>query len=194
MQPVTDSIREPATKPDLEPTTDPMMEPTAPTTEPMQADTEAAEDEAFLRDLQEAMGDAVGWDNFDASAWRDIMAAKLARRSGSSSLASGSNGNAYDSDDSAPPILNFHKLSVAEKAGPRVRGPGKLSKARQFASEETGFPQELAQLEQVQWKVPELECGAQSPEGEMFVAWQLVEAYPDMFVGKANGIRVSGPG
>ncbi len=139
------------------------------------------------------MGDSGVWDNFDPSAWREIMAAKLARRSGSSSLDNGSNGNVYDSDDSAPNILNFNKLTVEEKAGPRTRGLGKLSKARQFASEETGFPKELAQLEQIQWKVPELERGAQSLEGEMFVAWQLVEGYPDMFVGKANGIRVSGP-
>jgi hypothetical protein len=83
-------------------------------------------------------------------------------------------------------ILNFHKLTPAEKGQ-----TAKLSKARQFASEEVGFSSEAAKLEKVKWKETGLAAQDVSPDGETFVSWRLIQNYPDMFVGKANGARVS---
>jgi hypothetical protein len=141
------------------------------------------EDEEFLRNLKALTGDEAVWDGFDPSAWRSIQ------REAEPPAAIESAGDAvdtYDSDDSAELILNFHKLSPSEK-----RRAGKLNKAREYASTETAFPREVAQLEKVEWKETGLALGAVSAKGDTFVPWKLVEYYPDMFVGKANGVRVS---
>jgi hypothetical protein len=146
------------------------------------------EDDEFLRGLCAITGrDAATWEGFDPTSWRSFQS------DGEGSEAVESNGGValtqdydYASDDSADMILNFHKLTPAEKGQ-----TGKLSKARQFASEEVGLSREVARLERVKWKETGLAAQDVSPDGETFVAWRLVQNYPDMFVGKANGARVS---
>jgi hypothetical protein len=146
------------------------------------------EDDEFLQGLQAITGsDAATWEGFDPTSWRSFQS------DGEGSEANGSTGGAvlaqnddYASDDSAGMILNFHKLTPAEKGQ-----AAKLSKARQFASEEVGSPREVAELEKVKWKETGLAVQDVSPDGETFVAWRLIQNYPDMFVGKANGARVS---
>ncbi len=141
------------------------------------------EDDEFLRNLKDITGEDAVWEGFDPSAWRSVQPEDEepeAVESGMETVGS------YDSDDSAEHIFNFHKLSPEEK-----RRAGRLNKAREYASTETGLPRELAKLENVKWKETGLAIGDVSAEGDVFVAWRLVECYPDMFVGKANSIRVS---
>ncbi len=146
------------------------------------------DDAAFLRNLKAITGDDAAWDGFDPAAWRtvDSLGGQLG-----GGLEPGSDdepdecGDGYASSDSAEMIMNFHKLTTEK------RRAGKLNKAREYASTETGFPSELARLERVEWKETGLVEGGVSAEGETFVAFRLVENYPDMFVGKANGVRVS---
>ncbi|EAQ89170.1 hypothetical protein CHGG_05789 [Chaetomium globosum CBS 148.51] len=144
-------------------------------------------DEQFMRRLQDISGDDSDmWEGFDPSAWRS----HLSEGNDSEELeleqdASTPQENEYDTDDSAQMIFNFHKLSKAERA----RGTVKLSKARQYASEEVSFPHELAELEKVKWEETGLSIGDLSEKGLTFVPWRLIDHYPVMFVGKANGAR-----
>ncbi len=144
------------------------------------------DDDEFLRSLKAITGDDAAWDGFDPTAWRSVDS--LGGQLSDLELASDEPDefDAYNSDDSAEMIMNLHKLTTEEK-----RRAGKLNKAREYASVETGFPQELAELEKVEWKETGLGNGEVSAEGTAFVAFRLVANYPDMFVGKANGVRVS---
>jgi len=144
------------------------------------------DDEKFLARMKEITGDAAVWDNFDAAAWRNNLSPN--EEADILDYFGGESDDEHDSDDSAEFILNFHKLTPAEKAQAPV---GKLSKARQYASTETAWPNELARLEHIEWEETGLSMGEVSAEGDRFVAWQLVEAYPEMFVGKTNAARVS---
>ena len=72
----------------------------------------------------------------------------------------------------------------------------KLSKARQMASEEPDViytEAKIAKMETVSWPETGLNKSDQSPVGDVFCPWKLVRAYPDAFVGKVNGERVSSP-
>jgi len=163
-------------------------------------------DEQLLRHLRDLSGDdADVWNDFEPTSWRAFLPEGEEEESDAGESASGGgavlspldggdlDGDAYASDDSAEMILNFHKLTPAEKASQGGRGGScKLSKARQLASEEVAFPRKVAELEKVEWEETGLGLGDRSAEGEMFVPWRLIENYPDMFVGKANGVRVSG--
>lgn len=146
-------------------------------------------DDQFMRRLQDVSGeDAEMWEGFDPSAWHTHQA----EADGPEDLelegaTSDPQDDGYDSDDSAHMVFNFHKLSEAERA----RGSVKLSKARQYASEEVAFPGELAELEKVKWAETGLAMGDLSEKGLTFVPWRLIDNYPAMFVGKANGARVS---
>ena len=144
------------------------------------------EDDEFLHNLKAFTGDDAAWDGFDPTAWRSVDSVDGQPGGLGSATDEPDESDAYESDDSAEMILNLHKLTPDEK-----RRAGKLNKAREYASIETGFPRELAELEKVEWKETGLANGAVSAEGDRFVALRLVESYPDMFVGKANGVRVS---
>ncbi|KAL2271738.1 hypothetical protein VTJ83DRAFT_1109 [Remersonia thermophila] len=64
--------------------------------------------------------------------------------------------------------------------------------AHQAASKDAAFPQRVAPpapLAAVQWDETGLALGDLSHEGDSFVPWRLVESYPLLFVGKANGKR-----
>jgi hypothetical protein len=147
-------------------------------------------DAEFLQSLRAITGDdAAVWDGFDESAWRSHLSDGEGNGEASSAAeAAGADDDqevGYASDDSAGMIFNLHKLTPAERAA------CKLSKARQYASGETAFPRELAELEKVKWKETGLALGDVSAEGEIFVPFRLVQHYPDMFIGKANAPRVS---
>jgi hypothetical protein len=160
-----------------------------------------ATDEQLLSHLRDLSGDdADVWKDFEPTSWRAFLpegeeeeesAGESAPPGAVLSPLKDGDGD-YASDDSAEMILNFHKLTPAEKAsqGGGRGGSCKLSKARQFASEEVAFPREVAELERVEWKETGLGMGDRSAESEFFVPWRLIENYPDMFVGKANGVRV----
>ncbi|KAH6850279.1 hypothetical protein B0I37DRAFT_110372 [Chaetomium sp. MPI-CAGE-AT-0009] len=149
-------------------------------------------DDQFMNRLRDISGDDYDvWEGFDPSSWRSHQP------DGDDSEPSDSAGavcfpekDGYASDDSAEMILNFHKLSEAERANP-AHGSIKLSKARQYASEEVGFPDQLAELEKVKWEETGLAMGDLSEEGLTFVPWRLIDHYPVMFVGKANGARAA---
>lgn len=146
------------------------------------------EDDEFLRSLQAIAGnDAATWEGFDPTSWRSFQSdGEGSEAIDSAGAIASTQDDDYASDDSAGMILNFHKLTPAEKGQ-----TAKLSKARQFASEEVACPREIAELEKVKWKETGLAVQDVSPKDETFVPWRLVENYPDMFVGKANGTRVS---
>ena len=144
------------------------------------------DDDDFLRNLKAITGDDAAWDGYDPTAWRSVDSLGEQLGGLESDLDEAEESDAYDSDDSAEMIMNLHKLTTDEK-----RRAGKLNKAREYASMETGFPQELAELEKVEWKETGLGNGEVSAEGTAFVAFRLVENYPDMFVGKSNSVRVS---
>lgn len=146
------------------------------------------ENDELLRCLQAITGDAVDWDGLDLSAWCETQGEDSEEIKSADAIAE-SEDVYYSSDDSADMIMNLHKLTPAEKA--QIRG-GKLNKARQYASEEVGFPRKVAELEKIKWDETGLAVGDVSAEGVFFVSWRLVENYPDMFVGKTNGARVSG--
>ena len=146
-------------------------------------------DDQFKSRLQDISGeDSEMWEGFDASAWRshqdEFDGPEDLELAGA---VSDPQEDDYDSEDSARMVFNFHKLSEAERA----RGSIKLSKARQYASEEVAFPSELAELEKVKWPETGLAMGDLSEKGLTFVPWRLIDNYPAMFVGKANGARVS---
>ncbi|KAL2128042.1 hypothetical protein VTI74DRAFT_9789 [Chaetomium olivicolor] len=148
-----------------------------------------AEDTEFLRRLRELTGDDETWEGFDPSAWRDIQTESAEAGKDVIVLKTESvQENYYDSDDSADMILNLHKLTPAERN--QTRGY-KLNKARQLASEDPAFPVDVGKLESVKWKETGLTMGEVSLEGQTFTPWRLVENYPFMFVGKANGERAS---
>ncbi|AEO57615.1 hypothetical protein MYCTH_101870 [Thermothelomyces thermophilus ATCC 42464] len=152
-------------------------------------------DEDFLRYLREISGeDAAVWDGFDPSSWRHALEESAVEGLEGAESADGASSPlqdlAYSSDDSAEMILNYHKLTAAERAR-QNHGVSKLSKARQLASEEVAFPHKLAELEAVKWEETGLGLGGRSADGELFVPWPLVESYPDMFVGKANSVRAA---
>jgi hypothetical protein len=147
-------------------------------------------DAELLRSLQAITGDAAVWNDFDPSAWRSLVSEGEAEGEGSSAAeAAGADDQEVDyaSDDSAGIIFNLHKLTPAEKDA----CSGNLNKVRQYASGETAFPRELAELEKIKWKETGLAKGDVSAEGDTFVPFRLVQHYPDMFIGKANAPRVS---
>ncbi|KAL2164596.1 hypothetical protein VTH06DRAFT_3813 [Thermothelomyces fergusii] len=152
-------------------------------------------DEELLRYLRELSGEnAAVWDGFDLSAWRRALEASAAE--GHEGVESANDADSavqdfvYSSDDSAEMILNYHKLTPAER-GIKTSGSSKLSKARQLASEEVAFPRKLAELEAVKWEETGLGLGDRSAAGDLFAPWPLVENYPHMFVGKANSVRAA---
>ncbi|KAL2143364.1 hypothetical protein VTI28DRAFT_10543 [Corynascus sepedonium] len=150
-------------------------------------------DEQFLRLLREISGEHSDiWDGFDPSSWRRSLEESESESVEVVESTDGAtfmpNDSTYSSDDSAEMILNYHKLTAAERTG-QTRGACKLSKARQFASEELAYPDRLTELEAVKWEETGLGLGDRSREGELFVPWGLIENYPYMFVGKANGVR-----
>ncbi|KAK4157964.1 hypothetical protein C8A00DRAFT_29034 [Chaetomidium leptoderma] len=153
-------------------------------------------DDQLLRNLQAITGDDATWEGFDPASWRSFQSdgededeteAGVEATGGASLI---SPDDDYASDDSAGMIFNFHKLTAAEKAQSRG-GACKLSKARQYASGEVAYSRELEDLEKVEWKETGLAMGDVSADGTLFVAWRLVQNYPDMFVGKTNGIRAA---
>lgn len=153
-------------------------------------------DEDFLRYLRELSGESAAiWDGFDPSSWRRWLEESVVEEHEGVESTNGADSShqdlGYSSDDSAEMILNYHKLTAAER-GRQNGGVSKLSKARQLASEEVAFPRRLEELEAVKWKETGLGLGDPSALGDQFVPWPLVENYPHMFVGKANSVRVSG--
>jgi hypothetical protein len=149
------------------------------------------DDQEFMDRLKAFSGDDEMWDGFNPSGWRSILAAdeqnnaqELTATAADQILASEEDD--WDSDDSAGMILNVHKLTAAERRG------YKLNKAREFAADEPDYAEpDPAKLEKVNWAETGLAMGDVSPKGTTFVAWGLVQNYPDAFVGKRNGERVS---
>lgn len=144
------------------------------------------EDEQFKRTLQALAGDAGDWEDFDPSSWRPIKAG--GGEEAESGVPAAQEGDAWDSDDSAAMVLNWHKLSSAERN--QIRGH-KLNKAREFAATEPAVLRDAVELEKVTWNETGLAMGEVSPTGATFVPWRLVVGYPDMYIGKRNSERVS---
>ncbi|KAK4106876.1 hypothetical protein N658DRAFT_414096 [Parathielavia hyrcaniae] len=148
------------------------------------------EDAEFLARLRANTGDTAVWDGFDPTAWRCLQP----EGDGPEVVAKDQEDAAYASDDSAGMILNLHKLTPAEKAanglgGGEGGGSSKRNKARQYAAGETAFPREVAELKKIEWKETGLAMGDASAKSTTFVPFALVQNYPNMFVGKANGAR-----
>jgi hypothetical protein len=105
------------------------------------------------------------------------------------------NDEEWDSDYSADICFGLHSLTVEELEANGLQGrTSKLNKARQMASEEPDViytSSAIAKMERVTWADTGLKQMDLSPEGDVFCPWHLVKAYPDAFVGKANGERVS---
>ncbi|KAL2022330.1 hypothetical protein VTK56DRAFT_5728 [Thermocarpiscus australiensis] len=148
-------------------------------------------DAEFLRRLQALTADDDVWEGFDPSSWRCLKTAEDGTDVPTDQVsASGDDDGGDDWDDSGGMILSVRHLTPAE----RMQHPGwsKLNKARAFAAdEEPGFVRDATHLESVKWKETGLAMGDISPEGWTFVPWRLVEEYPNMFVGKRNGIRAA---
>lgn len=101
----------------------------------------------------------------------------------------------WDSDYSADICFGLHSLTVEGLEANGLQGrTSKLNRARQMASEEPDVvytSSAIAKMERITWADTGLKPMDLSPEGDVFCPWHLVRAYPDAFVGKANGERVS---
>ncbi|KAK4123872.1 hypothetical protein N657DRAFT_690525 [Parathielavia appendiculata] len=149
------------------------------------------EDADFLARLRAITGDAAVWDGFDPTAWCSLQSEGEGSEAAAeaTSAAEGQQDVGYASDDSADMILNLHKLTPAEKAANTRAGGSKLNKARQYAAGESAFSDQVAELEKIEWKETGYAMGDVADEGAIFVPFALVQNYPHMFVGKANGAR-----
>ncbi|KAK4237394.1 hypothetical protein C8A03DRAFT_34641 [Achaetomium macrosporum] len=149
------------------------------------------EDNDHLRSLKALTADDAVWEGFNPSAWRAIPPEDKVVKIAESSFATQDQNEAadYASDDSAPMVLNHHKLTKAERAKYGIS----VDRTRQHLVEDQEIPRNrpLEKLEKVKWKQTGLAMGDVSSEGDVFVAWRLVTSYPDMFVGKVNGSRAA---
>ncbi|KAH6624997.1 hypothetical protein B0J18DRAFT_197574 [Chaetomium sp. MPI-SDFR-AT-0129] len=171
-------------------------------------------DDEFLDRLQEITGqDADVWTDFNPSKWRTLPqfdgASDLDYDLGKDDFYDDADeeddGNYGSEYDEAPGLLNIHKLTRTERIISKraaaaaggggdgdTSGPsGKLNKAREYAAGEVAFPNAVAKLENQVWKDTGLELGERSDESDRFVPWKLIIHYPDLFVGKANGVRAA---
>ncbi|KAK3379375.1 hypothetical protein B0T24DRAFT_675173 [Lasiosphaeria ovina] len=163
-------------------------------------------DAEFLKRLQEFTRGSDTWDNFDPTKWRDIASEEISDNE--AALASNpvpaistlaltpfrdfqkSAPMDVDSDsDGGPAIIFGHHHLTAEEIS-RNRGY-KLSKARDFASDEPEVLRDVAKLQKVTWRETGLKMGDVSIEGDVFSPWRLVRAYPEMYVGKRNSVRAA---
>ncbi|GAB1320616.1 Good for full DBP5 activity protein 2 [Madurella fahalii] len=146
------------------------------------------DDEEFLRRLQALTHGAAVWDGFDPSSWRSIELAEEEAIAEVDRASDSQGGCGWDSDDSAGMIFSYRHLTEEERAQSYV---SKHNRAREYASDEPLYVQDPEKLEKVNWKETGLAMGELSQEGEVFVSWDLVEGYPDMYVGKRNSVRAA---
>lgn len=165
------------------------------------APTEAqlAEDTELLRNILNMMGrDPSVFDGLDPSSWRIDPSEEEEEANQAAEDAAPVD---YDSDDSTGGmILNMSHLKKKKRERSEEEEPVdigyKPNKARAAAAEEEDQPintKDAAVLEKegLAWEVMGLKKGHLSAENEIFIPWKLVVQYPEVYVGKRNGARVS---
>ncbi|KAL1843418.1 hypothetical protein VTJ49DRAFT_1768 [Mycothermus thermophilus] len=151
------------------------------------------EDADFLRRLQSLTDGEDILGGFDPSSWRefhreepqdeeDLEAATAADLGQDLSATTPSEDADDENDDNDNDMVDNDMMSAPTY---------KLNKARQAASMEVAFPLRVIALSAVarKWDETGLAVGEISHDGDTFVPWRLIENYPRLFVGKANGKR-----
>lgn len=137
------------------------------------------DDEQFMAQLRDLTCGSIDWSGFDPTKWRDEDIDW-----NTSDGSKGDNDDAYDSDVS---ILSVRHLDSSE-ARPS-KGP-----SQPVVEDVTDKPEQYrdaSDLESIKWPAVEAKPGEHDPVTELFTPWRMVQEYPNLWVGKRNGARVS---
>ena len=140
------------------------------------------DDDQFMQQLQNLTCDAVDWSGFDPSKWRREETDDWNTSDG----AKGQEGDGYASDAS---ILSARHLDPSTLK-PSTRPTNSLRIEDVSTDDEEGY-RDASDLENIKWPEVSVKQGEIDPTTEVFTPWRMVQEYPNLYVGKRNGERVS---
>lgn len=135
------------------------------------------DDEQFMQQLRNLTSQTVDWSGFDPSKWRDEDIDW-----NTSDASQGNKDDAYASDTS---ILSVHHLDPSQVRS--STGPNRF----EDVTDEGEEYRDASDLESIKWPEVSAKQGEHDPITELFTPWRMVQEYPNLFVGKRNGQRVS---
>lgn len=137
------------------------------------------DDEQFMKRLQELTCDIVDWSGFDPSKWRDEDPNDWHVSDDGQGY-----GDGWSSDGS-----QRIPFKTTTSTSPRNAGIAPL-RMEDITGEQEEY-RDASDLENIKWPEVSVKQGEIDPITELFTPWRMVLEYPNLFVGKRNGGRVS---